>query len=182
VEQKQLDTRRLKVGDIILEKSGGGPDQPVGRVALFEWAGGPYSFSNFTSVLRLRDPERIDNRYLHYFLHWVYLSGLTQIMQTRSTGIRNLDGDAYKDILVPIAPEARQRQVVSLMEAEHASVEKLLQKVRLLRTQKRGLVQRLLKGEDLLHTSFTRTGLKTGAAGPVASRNGQRHSEKVTGL
>src|SRR6201999_3437866 len=108
VERKQLATRRLKIGDIILEKSGGGPDQPVGRVAMFDWRGGPYSFSNFTSVLRIRQPNRINNRYLHNFLHWVYLSGLTEVMQTRSTGIRTLDGDAYKDILVPMPPMHRQ--------------------------------------------------------------------------
>jgi type I restriction enzyme S subunit len=182
VEKKQLETRRLKVGDIILEKSGGGPDQPVGRVALFEWTGGPYSFSNFTSVLRIRRPKRVDNKYLHHFLHWVYLSGLTQVMQTRSTGIRNLDGDAYKDLLIPIAPAARQSQIVSLMEAEHASVEGLLQKIRLLRTQKRGLVQKLLNGEDLLHGGFNKSALETAAVGPFGPGNGRPHSEKVNGL
>lgn len=36
VEIKQFNTRQLKFGDIILEKSGGGPNQPVGRVCLFE--------------------------------------------------------------------------------------------------------------------------------------------------
>ena len=35
VELKQFDNKKLKFGDIILEKSGGGPKQPVGRVIIF---------------------------------------------------------------------------------------------------------------------------------------------------
>lgn len=31
VEAKQFEKRRLQLGDVILEKSGGGPKQPVGR-------------------------------------------------------------------------------------------------------------------------------------------------------
>src|SRR5437016_14198047 len=52
VEAKKLENRRLQFGDIILEKSGGGPKQPVGRVALFDKEG-DYSFSNFTAALRV---------------------------------------------------------------------------------------------------------------------------------
>ena len=36
VEAKKFETRRLRFGDVILEKSGGGPKQPVGRVVLFD--------------------------------------------------------------------------------------------------------------------------------------------------
>src|SRR4051812_37533307 len=35
----KLDQKRLLPGDILLERSGGGPKQPVGRVALFAAAG-----------------------------------------------------------------------------------------------------------------------------------------------
>ena len=50
VEAKKLEKRRLQFGDIILEKSGGGPKQPVGRVILFTKAEGSFSFSNFSGV------------------------------------------------------------------------------------------------------------------------------------
>jgi type I restriction enzyme S subunit len=53
VEAKKLEKRRLQFGDIILEKSGGGPKQPVGRVALFDKTKGDFSFSNFTASLRV---------------------------------------------------------------------------------------------------------------------------------
>ena len=47
VEAKKFEKRRLQYGDVILEKSGGGPKQPVGRVALFDKEEGNFSFSNF---------------------------------------------------------------------------------------------------------------------------------------
>ena len=50
VEEKQFKTRQLIYGDIILEKSGGGPKQPVGRVAVFDKTEDLYSFSNFSSI------------------------------------------------------------------------------------------------------------------------------------
>jgi type I restriction enzyme S subunit len=100
VEAKKLDKRRLQFGDIILEKSGGGPKQPVGRVALFDKEEGEFSFSNFTAALRVCDADELDFRFLHRFLYWVHLSGVTEGMQSHSTGIRNLDGEAYKAIKI----------------------------------------------------------------------------------
>jgi type I restriction enzyme S subunit len=116
VEVKKLEKRRLKYGDIILEKSGGGPKQAVGRVALFEKEAGAFSFSNFTAALRVTDPGTVDFRFLHKFLYWTYLSGATEGMQSNSTGIRNLDGDAYKSIRFRFPPLAEQRKIVSLLD------------------------------------------------------------------
>ena len=54
VEERQLAKRRLGDGDIIVERSGGGPKQPVGRVAFFDLKReGAFSFSNFTSAIRV---------------------------------------------------------------------------------------------------------------------------------
>jgi type I restriction enzyme S subunit len=116
VEAKKLEKRRLQIGDIILEKSGGGPKQPVGRVALFDKDDGAFSFSNFTAALRVLDSRELDFRFLHKFLHWTYLSGVTEGMQSHSTGIRNLDGDAYKAIQIPFPSLSEQRRIVSILD------------------------------------------------------------------
>jgi type I restriction enzyme S subunit len=100
VEVKKFEKRRLQFGDIILEKSGGGPKQPVGRVALFDKDDGLFSFSNFTSAIRVKNAVELDFRFLHKYLFWAYLSGVTETMQSHSTGIRNLDGAAYKNLSV----------------------------------------------------------------------------------
>ncbi len=116
VEEKKLEKRRLQFGDIILEKSGGGPKQPVGRVALFDKKEDVFSFSNFTAALRVRDASKVDFRYLHKFLFWTYLSGVTEGMQSNSTGIRNLDGDAYKAIAITYPPLPEQHRIVAILD------------------------------------------------------------------
>jgi type I restriction enzyme, S subunit len=139
VEAKKLEKRRLQFGDIILEKSGGGPKQPVGRVALFDKEDGDFSFSNFTAALRVLDPHEIDFRFLHKFLHWTYLSGVTEGMQSHSTGIRNLDGDAYKAIRISFPPLSEQLRIVGILDeafeglaTAKANAEKNLQNARAL--------------------------------------------------
>ena len=139
VEAKKLEKRRLQFGDIILEKSGGGPKQPVGRVALFDKEDGDFSFSNFTAALRVLDPDDLDFRFVHKFLHWTYVSGVTEGMQSNSTGIRNLDGDAYKAIEISFPPLAEQQRIVGLLDeafegvaTAKANAEKNLQNARAL--------------------------------------------------
>jgi type I restriction enzyme S subunit len=116
VEAKKYEKRRLYFGDIILEKSGGGPKQPVGRVALFDKEEGDFSFSNFTAALRVLDAQKLDFRFLHKFLHWTYLSDVTENMQSHSTGIRNLDGDAYKAIKISFPPLPEQERIVGILD------------------------------------------------------------------
>ena len=97
VEERQLQKRLLESGDIILERSGGGPKQPVGRVVLFDRDTGIFSFSNFTTVIRIRDRKAFDPKFIFYGLMKLYQSGRTEDIQRRTTGIRNLDFTAYKN-------------------------------------------------------------------------------------
>lgn len=124
VEQSQFAKRKLKYGDIILEKSGGGPKQPVGRVIVFNKKEGNYSFSNFTSVIRINDSNQIDFNYLHRFLYFSYISGMTETMQSHSTGIRNLKFDEYKQIKVPLPPLHEQQRIVAILDEAFAAINK----------------------------------------------------------
>ncbi len=103
VEQRHFKDREIVKDDIILERSGGGPTQPVGRVVFFEKEDQfKYSFSNFTTRIRVIDKKRIFPKYLFYFLLDFYLTGKTNDIQNRTTGIRNLDFSKYKQILIPL--------------------------------------------------------------------------------
>jgi type I restriction enzyme S subunit len=139
VEAKKFDKRRLAFGDIILEKSGGGPKQPVGRVVLFDKKAGDFSFSNFTAAIRVKDSKTLDFCFLHRFLYWTHLSGVTETMQSHSTGIRNLNGDAYKNIEVPVPLLPEQQRIVGILDeafeglaTAQANAEKNLQNARAL--------------------------------------------------
>jgi type I restriction enzyme S subunit len=124
VEVNQFGKRKLKYGDIILEKSGGGPKQPVGRVVIFDKKIGDYSFSNFTSAIRIKDESEIDFNYLHKYLVLKYISGETEKIQSYSTGIRNLKFDDYKEIPIPIPPLSEQKRIVAVLDEAFEVIEK----------------------------------------------------------
>jgi type I restriction enzyme, S subunit len=150
VEVKKFEKRRLRFGDIILEKSGGGQKQPVGRVVLFDKIEGDFSFSNFTSAIRVRDPHELDFRFLHKYLHWIYLSGRTEKMQSHSTGIRNLDGDAYKAILISFPSTTELRRIVGILDEAvdgiAAAKSNAERKLATLETLKRSLLHQAFAG------------------------------------
>jgi type I restriction enzyme S subunit len=122
VEQSQFAKRKLKYGDIILEKSGGGPKQAVGRVVIFDKHDGDFSFSNFTSLMRVKNAKELNFNYLHKYLCFSYLSGATEKMQSHSTGIRNLKFDEYKQILVPLPPLPEQKRIVGILDKAFAAI------------------------------------------------------------
>lgn len=124
VEEKQFQSRKLQYGDIIIEKSGGSDKQPVGRPVLFNIEDGNYSFSNFTSTLRINDRNEISPVFLHYSLLGAYLRGVTHKMQAKTTGIHNLDFKAYLKINIPIPSINIQQQIVSELDLLSGAIEK----------------------------------------------------------
>lgn len=112
VEERQFASRKLQVGDIIIEKSGGSDKQPVGRPVLFDISEGDYSFSNFTGTLRINDTSKVLPAYLQKYLYQFYLLGKTAEMQSKTTGLRNLDFKAYLRILIPIPSVEEQQRIV----------------------------------------------------------------------
>jgi type I restriction enzyme S subunit len=124
VEAKQLSKRRLEAGDIILERSGGGPKQPVGRVVYFDRKDGVFSFSNFTSAIRVKDKTKFDSRFIFYRLMELYQSGRTEDLQRRTTGIRNLDFTAYKErARFPKTPLPEQKKIAHILSTVQRAIE-----------------------------------------------------------
>lgn len=119
ISSKQLAGRRLAAGDLLLEKSGGGPTTPVGRVGLVPATPAQSVCSNFMQLLR-PNPLAILPRFLHLYLNHIHSIGETVGMQTASTNIRNIKASAYLEVLVPVPPLDEQRRLVSILE-EHLS-------------------------------------------------------------
>lgn len=103
VSRKQLATRALRPGDLLLEKSGGGPTSPVGRVGLVPDLDRAAICSNFMQLMR-PDPQVVVPEFLHSFLNAFQLSGGTLPMQSASTNIRNLKASEYLEVSVPVPP------------------------------------------------------------------------------
>ena len=91
-ENKILE-KKLEPGDLLLERSGGGPNRPVGRIAYFNHES-CFCYSNFMQRLR-PDQRRVRPEFLAYLLSHLHLSGVTLLMQQATTGIRNLNYREY---------------------------------------------------------------------------------------
>lgn len=116
VRTDQLSTRKLERGDIVIERSGGGPKQPVGRVAVFDPPDNrTYATSNFTTALRVVDRSAFEPHFVNFFLHSLYLAGDTESLQRATTGIRNLDWAEYQAFAVPRLPLDEQRLIAKLL-------------------------------------------------------------------
>lgn len=115
VTLKQLASRELQEGDLLLEKSGGGPNSPVGRVGYFFQEGTSTVCSNFMQLMR-PDSSKVLPKYLFHFLDGFHSNGGTIPMQTATTNIRNIQTPQYMDIEVPVPPIDEQYKIVELLE------------------------------------------------------------------
>jgi len=144
VEKKQFETREIKKNDIILERSGGGPKQPVGRVVFFEKEDNfKYSFSNFTSRLRVINKDIIFPKYLFYFLFHFYIKGETNNYQNRTTGIRNLDFTRYKNILITLPPLSEQKKIAYVLSAVQEAKDKTEDVIKATKELKKSMMKHL---------------------------------------
>lgn len=144
IEERQLARKRLQTGDIIVERSGGGPQQPVGRVALFDLNGDQdFCFSNFTSRLRVLNKNVVNPYYLHLFLLHFHMSGQTEVLQRRTTGIRNLSFSDYKNTSIPLPPLPEQRTIALTLRAVQDARDTRRRELALERERKAALMEKL---------------------------------------
>ena len=116
VELRSFEKRNLEDGDIIVEKSGGSDNFPVGRSIIFNGESRKYSFSNFTMSLRIMDKSMILPKYLYYVLQHKYRRGDMKQMQTQTTGLHNLLTEKFLSSLIPIPPVREQEMIVLAIE------------------------------------------------------------------
>ena len=151
VEPKVISARGLERGDLLLEKSGGGENQPVGAVVLYDH-GIPAVCSNF--VARMVLAKGFDSRFMSYLHAALYSLRINTKHIKQSTGIQNLDSSGYLDEAVVLPPGTdEQRSISSFLDRETARIDALVAKKRrlieLLQEQRAALITRAVtKGLD----------------------------------
>ena len=107
IDGRKLQKKKLLNGDILIEKSGGSPDQPVGRVLFYDLEG-EHTCSNFISILR--PSKRVDSKFLYYILCNLYSEGVVKNYQQQTTGIINLQLGEYlrEKIHFPLLSEQKK--------------------------------------------------------------------------
>jgi len=116
VDSNKIEKKKLKIGDIIIEKSGGSPKQPVGRVVFFEKEG-VFLCNNFTAILRPKLDEVVP-KYLLYILYCNHKFGFTSAYQNKTTGIINLQLPKYLEgTKIPLPPLEQQKKIAAILDA-----------------------------------------------------------------
>ena len=116
VEERAFVQRHLLNGDLIVEKSGGSDNNPVGRTVLYEGDNGVFSYSNFTMVLRIKYKELVLSKFLYYYILAKYKAGVMKSMQTQTTGLHNLILDKYLAMPLYLPPYSEQERIINKIE------------------------------------------------------------------
>lgn len=161
LSQKSSDKLNLKANDLLLERSGGGPSQPVGRIAYIKEDLPGFAFSNFIQRLR-PDPDRINPQYLGWLLYELNNSGIVERLQHQTTQMRNLE---YRDYLRMILPKPAQREqelITKSINSADVALQMAIDELASLWRLKHALMQQLFgKGIPFRHKSFKETRLGT---------------------
>lgn len=112
IKSKKIKYLQLKKNEILVEKSGGSPIQPVGRIAIIDDLPNdkPVIFSNFLQKLII-DTKKIDPLYLYCYLKTLYHRGYMEYIQNQTTGIKNLLLNEFYEIQV-IKPNANTQEKI----------------------------------------------------------------------
>jgi type I restriction enzyme, S subunit len=132
----------LKEGDLLLERSGGGPTQPVGRVGFIRQDLPGHWFSNFVQLLR-SNREKIEPEFLGWLLLELNRSGKVERLQHQTTQMRNLDFRDYLRVPLPVPEREEQRVIVRVLRTTSDTVTAAEQKLAMARRVKVALMQRL---------------------------------------
>jgi type I restriction enzyme S subunit len=113
IKKDKLKKLDIQPNDLLIEKSGGSPDQPVGRISLLSkelFENDELCFSNFIHKIRV-DESQIDPEYLFSFLKTIHNIKITEIMQSQTNGIRNLIMGEYISQLIVVPPKEEQIEI-----------------------------------------------------------------------
>ena len=135
----KAETFALNQGDLLIERSGGGPDQPVGRIGFIISDIPGSTVSNFVHVLR-PDPDKVDPDFLGWLLYELQRTGIVERLQQQSTQMRNLNWRDYQRILLPWPEIDEQRRISTALKLANETIAKAKIELEATRKLKRSLM------------------------------------------
>ena len=122
ISAQKIANKRLKYADIILEKSGGSDNQPVGRVVYFDNKEDTFLCNNFTQILRA-NTGIVFPKYVFFYLFYIHKNGMTELLQNKTTGIRNLQTKSYLNQQLPLPPLDVQQKIANVLDKASALID-----------------------------------------------------------
>lgn len=100
VPKSKLSNRKLNRNDILVEKSGGSPTQPVGRAVIYKPESDEQVATCSNFLQRLVVDEEYSPEFVYYLMLGLYQANATLPYQQQTTGIYNLKLEEYLQIEV----------------------------------------------------------------------------------
>lgn len=123
VTSREREGRTLNKGDLLLEKSGGGENQPVGCVVLYDDER-PAVCSNFVARVQLK--PGMGSSFWRYVHAAAYAVRLTTGSINQTSGIQNLDQDRYFNERAAFPPPEEQTVIATFLDHETAKIDALV--------------------------------------------------------
>jgi type I restriction enzyme S subunit len=123
VPERERVGRVLRQGDLLIEKSGGGESQPVGCVVLYEDTETAVC-SNFVARVELETGQ--DPSYWRFVHAAAYFARVNTKSIKQTSGIQNLDAQAYFDELGPFPPLIEQQDIVAHIALRTNEIDQLV--------------------------------------------------------
>lgn len=115
IKNDKLYKLDIQPNDLLIEKSGGSPDQPVGRISILTkdlFESNELCFSNFIHKIRVIE-SKVFPEYLFCFLKTIHNIKITEIMQSQTNGIRNLIMREYFNQQIVLPPIEKQKEIAT---------------------------------------------------------------------
>ena len=125
IENSKLSKMNIQANDLLIEKSGGSEDQPVGRISILTdeiLKENQIAYSNFIHKITVAG---IDPLYLYFYLKTIHNIKITDAMQSQTNGIRNLIMTEYFNQTVVVPPLQKQQDIAAHISEMRAQAKRL---------------------------------------------------------
>lgn len=146
IENSKLSRMNIRPYDLLIEKSGGSEDQPVGRIAILTddiLKDNAIAYSNFIHKITV---EGINPMYLYFYLKTMHNIKITDSMQSQTNGIRNLIIREYFNQTIVVPPLSKQQEIVDHITQIRQQAKKLQAEGKAILEQAKQKVEAMILG------------------------------------
>ena len=115
IPERKVRAKRMRRGDIVLEKSGGTPNRPVGIMAYYD-NDDEALCSNFNHVLRF-DADSVNSYFMFHQLRWLREKGAFAPYTRKTTGLQNLQMKAFINLELTVPSRLEQDEAAMAIRA-----------------------------------------------------------------
>lgn len=142
IPEKDRQSRLLKNGDLLIEKSGGGDKTLVGRVVAFNKE---YQALTSNFVAKISPQTWVDSSFLKYVFATLYSNNINYLSIKQTTGIQNLDTSSYFNEFFCFPIKSEQALIANYLDQKTAQIDAAIaikeQQIELLKERKQIIIQ-----------------------------------------